>query len=368
MKNSTRRFSLVSVLLFLALLSFYPLSAQEETTLHVGDAVEDVGRQIEFLLDAEEGQTVTLRWEGTVPYSPTWFCPEAFFRFILDAKTELTNADGDTLEQLDKLYLDGAMLERYMLAGRGPYHLSASICGASGVSLNVLDGNGVSENVEPAMNIGETRSLPNTAAQQNLVTVIPLDVQTGDVFTVRTHFINRYFGDDYPDRFAIVRDGNGRIVPTDMGGRLRVDWAASYPVYTVSGTLPYRLKLVAIYPASYAYRLSHYSQAMGEFSSDFSFQVELQPGNTVIDDGGTLEVGSRVDDVMRFFDRFYTLDVAGGELVTFSVVFHNSEVSNHQLFDGTGHSVDPIDYVPDEAMVCSSLIRSTGWTVPSRTR
>jgi hypothetical protein len=346
MNKHVRFFGLISsfLLLISAPLNLAAQNDENLQTLAVGDTVDGIRSQAEFLLDGQAGETITLRWDGDVPHSRDWFCAEALFDFILDAKTELTNADGDVMEQLDRLYLDDATLERYLLEGPGPYRLSAALCGATGITLTVQDESALSEREEPALNIGETRSLPNTAAQQNLVTVIPLNVQQGDEFTVRTRYMNSRFGDDDPDLFALVRDGHGRVVPNDMAARMPNWFAADFSVYTVSGTLPYRLELVAIYPASYEYRLSHYSQFMEAFTDDFSFEVALEPGNTVIDDAGVLEVGSRTDDTMLMFNRFYTLNVAEGEIITLTSEVSGAEIFNMTLWDGSRNSVEgPID-------------------------
>jgi hypothetical protein len=166
--------------------------------------------------------------------------------------------------------------------------------------------------------------------------VFPLNVQEGDVFTLDAHFLNSARSDDYPMYATVVRDANGQLVASDFSERLPQWLSVRIPVYTVAGALPYRLELAAIplYNAGYVVRF-------GEFPSDnISYSVQLQPGNTAIEDAGLLSVGSRVDGVLsRGKPVIYTLDVAEEATMTLRREFAQTSGSQF-LLNANGDILD----------------------------
>jgi hypothetical protein len=342
MKNHFRLFALISILSLFALTLPFALSAQNDEdleTLTVGNTVKGVSRGAEYLLDAQEGQTVTLRWDGDLDIYAN--CPDKPFISIIDVKTKLTNADEETLPQIDLLYLTDATIEVYALEGTPPYRLSSTICGGEGMTLTVLEGNTISHNEQSALSIGETLRIAGSSIQEEELVVIPLNVKEGDVFTVNTHYLNSTLLTDYPLYFAVVRDGNGQLVPSDFSGRFGDAWT-QFPVYTVTGALPYRLDFAALFP-----EFSGYTPTHGEITSDISFSAELLAGNTVIEDGGLVELGSRLDVTLPDLDsaRFYTLEVEDGDIVTFHDEFAMTSMLYMSFWDGNGDYVnDPISF------------------------
>jgi hypothetical protein len=312
MNNSARFFGLMVTLCCITLIPL--VSAQSDVqTLTVGDFVEDVDRQAEFLLDAEAGQSVTLRWEGRQRRSDRCDAP---LEEIIDVETDVMNAEGDVLVQTSLLYTLTATIQVYTLKGTAPYAISAAICGGSNMTLSVIDGDAIARVEQPALSMGETVSVASASVDQEQLLVFPLNVQDGDVFTVDTHFINSSRSDDYPMYAAVVRDANGQVVPSDFSERLPIAYSVTAPVYTVAGQLPYRLELAALplYNAGYVDRF-------GEILSDVTYSVQVESGNTAIVDGGVLAPGTPVEGILDTRPVIYTFDVAEGETVTFSFEF-----------------------------------------------
>lgn len=313
MKRAAHTCSLAIV--FVCLVLFVPLSsfAQSEAalpTLQIGDSLERIRLRTQFLLDAAEGQTVSLRWEGR--YLPAT-C-EVPLEELIDVATVVTNADGEALESVSLLYTPIAPTQVYALEGAGPYHVAAEICGGTQMSVTLLEGDVISRAEQPPLNIGQGVEVSAASMAPNQLLVFPLNVQAGDVFTIDAHFINRSRSDDYPMTAAIVRDANGHVVPSDFSNRLPLNYILSAAVYTVSGDLPYRVE----FPALELYSVG-YTERFGDTPREnISYTVQLQQGNTAIVDAGVLTPGTTVQGTMRRgVPVFYTLDVAQGESFTF---------------------------------------------------
>lgn len=349
MKSSIRFFSRVVTLLCIALILPLSLSAQSDAppeTLTVGDSVEDVSRRAEFLLDAEDGQTVTLRWEGRYRSSDRCNAP---LEEIIDVDTEVTNADGDALEQVSLLYTPTSTTQVYALEGTAPYQISAVICGGSNMTLSLIDGDAITRAEQPALSVGDTVSIAAASVGEGQLLAFPLNVQVGDVFTVAAHFT------DYPMYAAVVRDANGQIVASDFSARLPQGLSLLAPVYTVAGAVPYRLEFPALplYNAGYAERF-------GEMTNDVSYSVQLQSGNTAIEDGGLLPIGTRVEGVLSPGKAvIYTLGVEEGETVTLRREFSQGTPISYFL-NADGDNADIVEFFVNDATSMNWFMRFAG--------
>lgn len=315
--NSMKRaaHSCTLAIVFVCLVLLLPLSsfAQSEAALpmlQIGDSLERIRLRTQFLLDAAEGQTVSLRWEGThLPAN----C-QVPLEDLIDVVTVVTNAGGEEVESVGLLYTPVAPTQVFFLEGPGPYHAAAEICGGAQMTVTLLEGDVISRVEQPPLTIDQSVEVSAASIGPDQLLAFPLNVQVGDVFTVRSRFMNRSRGDDFPMTAAVVRDANGHIVPSDFSHRLPAAYIASAAVYTVDGNLPYRLE----FPALELYSVS-YSERFGDTPREtISYTVELQRGNTAIVDAGVLTPGTAVQGTMRRgVPVFYTLDVAQGESFTF---------------------------------------------------
>lgn len=317
MKSFVHLFSILVSCMCIVLAALMILSAQSDAsleTLQVGDSIEHIRQRVEFLLDAAEGQTVTLRWEGNYINERC----EAPFEGMIDVVTEVTNADGDPLEPIGLLYTTAAPTQVYALQGTASYHVSAAICGGSSMALSLVDGSTISRVELPSLSIGQPVQIAATSVAPDQLLAFPLNVQAGDVFTVDAHFSNPSRDDDYPMYAAVVRDANGHLVPSDFSGRLPPAYIVTVPVYTVDGDLPYHLEFPALSLYNTGY-LERYGETQNE---NVSYSVQLQSGNTAIVDAGLLPPETRIEGILSSgVPVFYTLDVAEGETFTFSREF-----------------------------------------------
>jgi hypothetical protein len=334
MKSSTRWFRLVSALLFIALLSYRGASAQDDPTLRVGDSVEDVRPRAEFLLDAEAGQTVTLRWEGRFSRVN---CGAPFVGAIIHVVTEVTNAEGNMLEQIGLMHTAAATLQVYTLEGTAPYAISTETKCGSDITLSVLDGDMIPRIEQPALSIGDMVTIDAMSVGYDQLLVFPLNVQAGDVFTVDAHFIESFFNNNYRMYVEVVRDANGHVVASDFSGPLPRIFNMALPVYTVAGALPYRLELAAL--PSY---LAGYDPTDGQLTPEISYSVGLQSGNTAIDVAGPLAIGTRIQGVLDGNPDLYTFDAQEGDVFTFRPDF--PELVNYYFFNAEQEHADTIQF------------------------
>jgi|GEM_PF-2808195 len=273
MKTGIRFLTFALTLLIFSLPSM--LSAQSGAnveTLALGDTVEGVPNTVEYLLDAEAGQLVTLRWVGG-------FVQNEFF---WNVDTEVANADGLVLPEIGLLETDSASYQVYRLEGAGPFHISASLRNASNIALNIVAGDQITYSQQSALAIGGTVSGGLPALEE--VIVIPLTVEAGEVFTVKARITYQNHGTTSPIPWtAVVREANGQIVVPDNQDQ----GPTEYRVYTADGELPYRLEFKGLGQLS----LDITSAAFP--NQTFVYSVLLEAGNTSIASGEMLVSGER---------------------------------------------------------------------------
>lgn len=310
MSSRIRFFSLVVLGLCIALVPSFNLSAQSDTpeTLKAGDSVENVRSRAEFLLDAAEGQTVTLRWEGQVR-SGDCIRP---LEEILEIETDIKNADDQSLAQISMLYTETSTTQVYRLDGSAPYHISARVCNGSNMSLSIIDGNAIAPLDQPALSIGQTAQVSAPSVGEDHLLRFPLNVQAGDVFTVKARLLDPTQSNDFPIYAAVIRDKDGHIVASDFSDQLPPELIVTAPVYTVTGAIPYQIEFPAL-PLYYA----GYAKRFGEVTEHVQYSVELQSGNTVIEDAGLLKLDTPAAGTLSPGKPvIYTLDVAENETIT----------------------------------------------------
>jgi hypothetical protein len=341
MKRSVRLFWLVVISLCLALVLPLSLSAQSDVpTVAVGDTVEVERNRVEFMLDAQEGQTVTLRWEGRFTLDRR--C-EAPYPNIIYVQTEITNAAGEPVPQVGLLHevTDDTLSytnEVYRLEGLGPYHVSAVQCNGFSVSVSILDGDTISRMVQPAISVGGTANIDAMSVGPDQLLVIPLNVQTGEVFTVDAHFINNARADDYNMYVFLVRDANGHLVPSDFSTRLPLGYSLITPVYTVNGPTPYTLEFVDLRGLA-----EDYSVTDGQVTSDLSYTVNILQGNTLVEDRGVVPLDTPVEGIFTpNIPIIYTFDVPEGERYTFQLAY-SGFTPRHDFFNADLESADVVD-------------------------
>lgn len=323
-------FSLVVILLYIFPLN---LSAQDDI-LPIGGSMQGFTRRAEFLLDGEDGQIVTLNWVGR---HVTERCDNAALQEMIDIQTTATNADGEALEQTGLLYTATSTIQVYRLEGSAPYSFLAMICGGTTMKLNVTEGDAIPRVEQPTLNIGDTADIAAPSVGENQLLVFPLNVQAGDVFTVDSSFVDTPQDFGYPMYVAVVRDANGRVVASDFSDRLPIWLSLSAQVYTADGELPYRLEFPAIplYNAGYA-------ETKGEITDAIRYSIQVQAGNTAIEDGGVLPMDTRIEGVLtRGKPVIYTLDVEEEAIFTLrremafplDVFFLNADGENSYAID-----------------------------------
>jgi hypothetical protein len=339
-----RVFCLMTALLWIPSLSAQPI------TLTFGETLEGFTRRAQFQLDAEAGQTVTLRWEGR---HVTERC-DGPLEEVIHIVTEATDAEGDALEEIGLLYTPSSTTHVYSLEGTPPYNFDAVICGGAAITLHVLEGDAIPRVEQPALNIGDTASVVATSVGQDQLLVFPLNVQAGDVFTVNARLTNTTRGDDYPMYAAVVRDANGHIVPSDFSDRLPLWLNLRVPVYTAAGAAPYTLEFPAIplYNAGYAV-------SRGEVTDAVSYSIQLESGNTAIVDAGILPVGTRVEGVLSLGTPvIYTLDVEEEEIFT----LRREMAGPQEVFfvNGDGENAYAVDFLVNTASTLIWAMRLHG--------
>jgi hypothetical protein len=355
MKCCVRFFTLVAIPLCFALLAPFTLAAQSDDppqTLTVGDSVEDLNGTAEFLLDAAEGQTVTLRWEGRHRASDRCDAP---LDEMIAVETEITNADGDALTQTRLFYTPTSTIQVYTLQGAAPYHLAASICGGFSMTLTVIDGDAIAPAEQPALSIGETVTIDAATLTPDQLLVIPLNMQEGDAFTVESRFLNPSRSDDYPMYAVLVRDADGQVVASDFSARLPPELSLLAPVYTVTGAVPYRLEFVALplYNAGYAERF-------GENAGDISYAVQLHPGNTAIEDRGVLAPGTTLSgDLSPGLPVMVTFDVDEGKTFTLRRQFSFGTPASYFL-NADGYNADVVEFFVNDATGMNWVMQLAG--------
>jgi len=320
MKSSARFLCLIATMLCLAVMIPFALYAQSDVpTLSVGDTFELERNRAEFMLDAPEGQSVTLRWDGR--YTIDRRC-EAPYPNIIYVQTEITNANGEPLQQVGLLHevtedTQSFTTEAYRLEGPGPYHVSAVQCNGFSVAVTALDGDLISRLEQPALAIGGTASIPAESVGPDQLLVIPLNVQPNDVFTVDAHFINNARADDYNMYVFLVRDANGHVVPADFSDLLPQGLSLLASVYTVDRPVPYSLEFVDLRGLAKDYTITD-----GQVTSDLSYTVNLLQGNTVLEDRGVIGLDTPVEGTFRpGVPVMITFDVAEDEPFTFHMSF-----------------------------------------------
>jgi hypothetical protein len=153
----------------------------------------------------------------------------------------------------------------------------------------------------------------------------------------------------------VVRDANGQAVASDFSERLPQELNLLASVYTVAGDVPYRLEFPALplYHAGYAERF-------GENAGDISYSVELQSGNTVIEDGGSLPMGTRVEGILSLGKAvIYTLDVAEGQTFTLRREFPQS-TPNSYFLNADGYNADVVEVFVNDGVGLNWVMSMAG--------
>jgi len=286
-----------------------PASAQSDAlrTLRVGDSLPRVANAFEFLLDAPTGQIVTLDWQGR---SLNDRC-DVPVQGLTEVATTVTNGEGENLVQIGQVFTPMTPRQVYRLSGSGPYHVATVICGGVLMSLSILDGDAISRVDQPPLSLdGGVQISAATIAPDQLI-AFPLNLQQGDVFTVRTSLNDSPSAVSLPTYGGVIRDANGQVVASMFSDRLPYAWNLAAPVYTADQALPYHLEL----PALGIYVVNNRCR---DGSRDcLFFDVQVQRGNTVVEDRGVLGTETAVEDSLPSGRTvLYTLDVAEAQPFT----------------------------------------------------
>jgi hypothetical protein len=323
-------------------------SAQSDAlrTLRVGDSLPRVPNAFEFLLDAPTGQIVTLDWQGR---SLNDRC-DVPVQGLTEVATQVTNAEGESLTQIGQVYTPTTPRQVYRLSGSGPYRVATVICGGVVMSLSILDGDAISRLDQPPLSLDTTAQISATTIAPDQLIAFPLNLQQGDVFTVRTSLNDAPNAVSLPTYGAVIRDANGQDVASLFSDRLPYVWNLAAPVYAADQALPYHLEL----PALGIYVVNNQCRD-GSIDCLF-FDVQVQRGNTAVEDRGVLNIGSSIQDILPTNEAvLYTLDVAEAQPFTFR--FQWSQAAPELRF---------FNAAPDVAdVVTSSVVETAGynWTM-----
>jgi hypothetical protein len=136
---------------------------------------------------------------------------------------------------------------------------------------------------------------------------------------------------------AVVRDKDGRVVASDFSGQLPPELSIRAPVYTVTDAVPYRIEFPAL-PVYY----TGYSKRYGEVTDNVKYSIELQSGNTAIDDAGLLKPDTPAQGTLIYGKPvIYTLDVPENGTITLHFELpHGSP--GYNFLDADGNRVSTI--------------------------
>ncbi|MBA3874638.1 MAG: hypothetical protein H0X30_36375 [Anaerolineae bacterium] len=305
--------------LCLALLSpanLFAQTPQPAETLKIGDSVNLLGSPrtpddnqiVDYLLDAQAGQKITLRWENDGAY---------YQPLVVEA--DIFNAEGLAVRQVGLLDNPAWSVQVYVLDGTAPYHIKALMPFASAKQLTLSEGDKITRSEQPALSIGATVDGRQNAL--DALPVHPLNVQAGDTFTMT---VEKVYGPTVDEaiielNLPIVRDANGTRIEPDFIGNIA-------STYTIKGDAPYRIELPRLDPTTDSER-------------HINYRIQLEAGNTTGTDAGILKQAEPAKGKVAFnLPLYYGVDAQQNQMITLRYEMGSNSVYP-KLRDGKHHEV-----------------------------